>query len=467
MEAVLCNWISPVPLNICKGSNCTTAAVPLNVSQSTTPPPPPPVQLTRVSIGSYLSTSSIKPLIYNSSDTGKSWVLNTTALPVPSNIQPAFAVSNPLSLSSVTCGTTSQAQCVMVGFYRTIDDNTAPIVYTSVDSGKTWALSASLPLPSDIPPNGNQPFLFSVACDNTGLKCTTVGGYTNDLDNFFVPVSYASTDGGKTWVITTTFTLPAASSSNPNIQLQAIHCDSNGKKCTTVGTYVDPSDNTMPLAYTSSNAGTNWTLRSMPTPSDPSSRDAKTQLIGVACDNTAELSCTAVGSYNDSSDVVRVPLAYATSNGGVTWAQITVPLPSAGASVALGGVSCDHSGLICTAVGFYPPLNHLIALPPNPLSYTSTNGGQSWILSAALPVSTTGTYILRGVSCDNATGLQCSAVGTKIVSNKRLPISYISSNGGVTWTITDMTPPTDLSPGLRSSMMRQNPKGFLGLYSVH
>ena len=116
---------------------------------------------------------------------------------------------------------------------------------------------------------------------------------------------------------------------------------------------------------------------------------------------------------------------------------------------ALTDVTCNNTGLHCSAVGFYTNRDSNSA----PLSYTSINGGVSWTVSAdpiPLPSDealTNQTTTLFGITC-NSTGLQCSAVGGyKNKNNDTAPLSYTSTNGGVSWNVSSspLTLPSDVA----------------------
>ena len=161
----------------------------------------------------------------------------------------------------------------------------------------------------------------------------------------------------------------------------------------------------------------------------------------------------AVGYYRTTGNNIS-PLTYTSTNEGATWV-LRNPLPLPGDVAATGiqmselhSIRCDSTELFCCAVGFYRKQNNNLA----PLSYSSTNGGASWSLSNPLPlpadVATNGIQNskLQGVNCD-ATGTHCGAIGFYLTNgNNIVPLSYTTVNGGITWSLsTGFLSPTDVA----------------------
>ena len=231
-----------------------------------------------------------------------------------------------------------------------------------------------------------------------------------------------------------------------------------------VGYYLNTSNNLAPLSYTSPNEGATWSLSAaLPLPADVAANGIQnSKLQGVSCSSTG-IRCAAIGFYFNNRNNLT-PLSYTTANGGTTWSlSATLFLPSDVAAngiqnTELQGVSCDSAGTRCVAVGFYRSTSNNI----NPLSYTSVNGGATWSLSATLPlpVDVAGNggqnSELQGVTCDSAR-TQCSAVGFYLnSSNNLVPLSYVTSNGGVNWSLSAAF----LFPGDMAANGIQNTKLF-------
>lgn len=140
----------------------------------------------------------------------------------------------------------------------------------------------------------------------------------------------------------------------------------------------------------------------------------------------------AVGSY--SHGAVTSPLSYFSIDGGQSWTLSTITGQGTTGVEALRDVACDSSGINCVAVGYYSatgsPTTSAVAT-----SYISTNGGQTWTASPTQPpvAPTASVTLLVGVSCDN-TFLNCAATGSYFNSSQH-PLNYISTNGGQSWSI--------------------------------
>ncbi len=310
--------------------------------------------------------------------------------------------------SPITVTVTVAMPVVSVGF----DNNHAPLSYTSTNSGVAWALSTTQP-PVD---GSGAGILHGVACSGDGATCTTVG-----FDNNTVPLSYTSTNSGVAWALSTT--QPPVNGTGGGY-LNGVACSSDGATCTAIGS----DSSTAPLSYTSTNGGVAWALS---TTQPPVNSSGGGYLNGVACSGDGA-TCTAVGFDNNT-----VPLSYTSTNSGVAWALSTTqpPVNSSGGG-SLYGVVCSSDGAICTAVGFD---NN-----DAPLSYTSTNGGIDWALSTTQPPDNgSGTGHLFGVAC-SSDGAICTAVGFDLTNT---PLSYTSTNSGVTWALSTTQPPDNGTGG--------------------
>ncbi|MCW8409363.1 glycoside hydrolase [Legionella sp. PATHC035] len=347
----------------------------------------------------------------------------TCAGPTPENSLNVTVDSNGPGLTTIS---------LAVGAYGT-NTTGAPVVYKSSDNGMTWP-TAVLPSVSGI--SSFQTFLFGVGC--TGKFCTTIGNYFTN-NGAVQPISYSTKDGGSTWSavnVLSTNGIPAINNYN---QINAVSC--SGSNCTAVGFSGPTSGGTpLPLTYSSTDYGTTWSppnllsIAALP----PANQGAR--LGSVSCSGT---NCTAVGFYYDSLGH-RIPLSYYSTNNGVTWSSAILPstagLPAGNTGAKLNGVSCVGNN--CTAVGETDGPTDV------PFSYTSTDAGHSWseatLLSlSGLPVGSEGVG-LNGVSC---TGTQCVAVGLYRDSSFAVvaPVSYNSSNNGVTWS-SIVLPPTNNFP---------------------
>lgn len=406
-----------------------------------------------VTIGAYINNSGATvPLAY--SNKGTQWILSS-ALPLPpdvieqSNKQDTF-------LNGVACDIGSR-HCAAVGTYATNARTTnplayAPLSYFSTDGGTNWQLSTTLPLPADvvIPASSQASALYSVTCSKlTQRRCTSVGYYIND-QGASAPLSYTTSNRGNDWTLSTTLPLPADVITNAKQQkskLFGVACDAQNKVCNAVGSYINTDGSTVPLIYGSTNQGETWTINQdpFPVPEDAATKNQYSQLSAISCNGLGTL-CNATGYYKTNTGSTA-PLSYISFDGGLTWyLSAQIPLPSdvitqaALQTTYLNGVFCDKFfGLRCSAVGFYTNTKGTIA----PLSYTSTDGGANWtVASAPLPLpanAATGIFAnigLFSVVCDGLKIL-CTAVGYYNTNDNTglAPLSYVSINGGNTWTV--------------------------------
>ena len=172
--------------------------------------------------------------------------------------------------------------------------------------------------------------------------------------------------------------------------LAAVSCPSS-TSCTAVGTYEDSSQNTVSLAERWN--GTRWTVQ--PTPNPPGTLFS--MLLGVSC--ASPIVCTAVGAYYDER-VVQSTLVERWENG--RWRVQASPSPGGNEDSYLLAVSCA-SPTTCTAVGTYDDDY------PNGSTLALRWYGSKWIRSATPDPDGATTSSLVSVSCSSPA--TCTAVG--------------------------------------------------------
>ncbi len=285
--------------------------------------------------------------------------------------------------------------------------------------------------------------LNGVSCDSNGQKCTIVGEIEEGLNTSLV-LSYFTTNGGVSWTLNPTPSVPQNSIST---SLFSISCMNNGLNCKAVGYYSDNAQNLYPLSYSTLDAGVTWTLHNTPPLPNDAAQVQYSAFNHISCGNDTvndAQNCVAVGTY--TGPITFNSFVDHTTNGGATWTNTVLTQPGDISNLDpfsdLLGVSCSSSGLICTAVGFYTNYNTHAAL----YSYSTTNGGQTWSApntAFTLPADAADTQntlqiyplVLSGITC-TSDGQNCIAVGNYYNNlNQIKPLSYETSNAGTTWTL--------------------------------
>jgi hypothetical protein len=351
----------------------------------------------RVTVGLATNAGLVRvPISYVSEDGGATWSAPATQLGIP-----AGGTNN--SLRAVSCSS-SGLICSAVG-NTTIAGVQLPLAYNSINGGLSWSAPV-LPPRRGVNTSND---LRSVSCSASGLLCTAVGRTINAGSK---PLSYYSTDGGASWLAPVALPSPVGTT----ILLNGVSCSSSGLLCVAVGRTTNVISAL--LSYTSTDGGQSW----WPGVQIPGIGNAFNILTSVSCSSSG-LNCSAVGYAIDDNSGAYLAISYTTNNAGITWTG-PVFLPTNGTTDnLLNNVICSDSGLLCTAVGAANVNTTL-----DNLSYTSTDGGNTWS-NPVLPQEPNGsTGLLYGVFCDG-TGIFCTAVGY----NTNDIISYFSTNSGTNW----------------------------------
>jgi endoglucanase len=334
-------------------------------------------------VGSYTDTSGNEQGLIETSS-GHTWT--PAEAPVPAN-----ASGTPDTyLSSVTCP--ASGSCTAGGDYSDTSGGVDPLIETL--SGGTWTPS-ELPQPGNaaVAPNAG---LFAVSCPFG--SCTAVGYY---FDSSSTMQGLIETGSGSTWTAAEA-PLPANAGSNPHVILASVNCPALGS-CTAVGSYTDTSDNSQALIETLS--GGTWTAAQAPLPANAGSGQGG-DLQSVTC-LTGD-SCTAVGGYFDAGGNSQGMVDTFTDG---TWTAVQAPVPAnAGTNplVSLGSVTCLADGS-CTAVGSYTDTSG------NGQAMIDTFSGGTWTAAeAALEANSVSSpySFLSAVDCPAAGS--CTAVGTYV-----------------------------------------------------
>ncbi len=120
-------------------------------------------------------------------------------------------------------------------------------------------------------------------------------------------------------------------------------------------------------------------------------------------------------------------LAIYTSNGGSSWTSATLPSGASGVA-GFTGVSCAAGTTTCVTVGFNSTNN-------DDSTFLSSNGGVTWTTGGSLTNASAG-FAQFSISCSTAT--TCVAAGYYFESGNNVSASYYTINGGSSWTISTL-----------------------------
>lgn len=244
-----------------------------------------------------------------------------------------------------------------------------------------------------------------------------------------IPLYYTTGNGGGTWSSPQAIRTPENTYFNV---LLNIFCDTKNQNCVAVG-YSNTPGNEIPLIYNSHNHGLTWNYIQPVLPSDALTG----VLLGVACDSEVT-QCMAIGYANAGNAII--PISYYSRDGGISWSTPTLlPIPSAATASTLAQVNCDaHTGLHCIAVG-----SARLSGNEAPISYKSTDGGVSW--SNATLLTSPDSSISNGLTvlhCDSL-AQNCIAIGYVLNNGIVHPLSYVSADGGMSWSDSEQLSPPD------------------------
>jgi photosystem II stability/assembly factor-like uncharacterized protein len=370
----------------------------------------PALNRNEVTVGNTTIGGTITPLSYNTTNNGYNWS--------PPVLPPLPAGATTGELLGTSCDN-SGLLCTAVGSGMIAGIN-APVSYLTTDGGSSWINSMASPVP---PPNNTGAELFAVACSGSGLSCTAVGYYFDGVGDTH-NLAFTTHDGGSSW---SSFILPGAPANSDGNTLNAIACDLSGVICIAAGSALSTvTGDTINYSATTRDNGSTWNLVTLPL---TASMISNANVGGIACDSTGLVCAIAGFTTTPAPFTVLNPLVFTTTDGGNSWSNAIFPtLPAGAATGALTAISCNDRGLLCTAVG-----RAIFSGNENPLAYTSKDGGNTWS-SAILPSFPVGGVNgrLSGVSCDNS-GLICTAVGRYTNAGVRRLLSYTTTDGGNTW----------------------------------
>lgn len=222
------------------------------------------------------------------------------------------------------------------------------------------------------------------------------------------------------WTSTQTATPPGAAA-NPGVDYDSLACPSVSS-CTAVGSYGDSSNNTQGLLLTSS--GASWAAHKAPSPSgNPWNYIGEPDSL-VACPSTAK--CFAVNNY-------------LLSGSGKSWRASEMPLPAKAQAESglLTAISCPAI-TFCVAAGTYAgPVSS-----PNGLLVTMS--GSTWKAVAAPLPANASEHIATLVAIACPSTISCTAVGSYTTRAGQTE-GLIDTWSGQSWTATEEPLPSNAS----------------------
>jgi RHS repeat-associated protein len=358
---------------------------------------------------------------------------NGTAMSLESSPNPAGKAI--VQLSDVSC--TSASACASVGFSQTAVGGLASGTLGERWNGSAWSTQSTVD-PEPLPPESR---LGAVSCPTASFcaafgsdssrkqelvrlwngsewkvgnteapvgipadaSCTSATSCMivglNGLGNVKTQLWYVPAEG-KPWTFTP-FTV-AKPTGSTNVKLNSVSCTA-ATTCTAVGSYTDSTGRTVTLAESWN--GSAWSIQTTANPAT-----GTTELLGVSC--TSATSCTAVGKQSSGT--------FAERWNGTSWSISSTPNPT-GSSIQLSDVSCVNS-TFCLAVGGYTEGSN-----PRKTLVERWNGTTWSVISSPNPSGGGGAY-LTDVSC--AETFNCSAVGYYYLSSSSSETRTLVEAGG-------------------------------------
>lgn len=244
------------------------------------------------------------------------------------------------------------------------------------------------------PSGATESRLNSVSCRST-TSCMAVGSY---VDSSKATHPLALSWNGTTWTQTATTGQPAGSTA---AEYTAVSCPTGTSGCGAAGTYTDSGGKKHGFAPWWS--GTAWSELSLPMPEGATESD----FSGTVC--TTASFCHLVGNYHDKEGVVK-PLDLKLNTS--VWVIKSTPLPAGATTGRLNDVSC--SSTTCYGVGYY--LDAGVKK-----TYALKYSGEAWSLtSPTVPAEATSSTLAR-ISCP-ATA-ECTALGSYEKGGETKPLA--------------------------------------------
>jgi len=292
-------------------------------------------------VGTYSATASRNPI-------QEGFVINDVHGHWSSGIEvrlPAGANYNPFTtLSQVSCA--SAGNCSVAGSYIDANNITHALVVNEVAG--TWHAGESVATPDNASSYAGAQ-LSEVSCSSSG-NCSAIGTYntlSGDVE------SMIATEINGAWSHASEVQLPSTAATNPRVVLygfRGIACPSNGN-CTSGGQYVDRSGDVQ--GFLVNEISGKWQVATELTlPAGATQAGKNGGVVSVTCSSAGD--CSAGAAYENSSGQYEALVA---SEINHSWnSETTLSLPSNATTVGTAGgvyaVECQPTGS-CTAVGSY------------------------------------------------------------------------------------------------------------------
>ena len=326
------------------------------------------------------------------------------------------------ALESVSCP--SAGNCSAVGWYADGSGKTQGLLLT--ETAGRWAAGVEAVLPANAGASAGIPgaFVRFVSCASAG-NCSAVGTYP-DSSGGQQGMLLTETDGS--WSAGVEAVLPAnAVSSGEFVQWGSLSCASPGD-CAAVGEYSAVGRFLQALLLTKTNGS--WSAGVDAAPASPAA-----WLGSVSCASAGN--CTAVGGFDDSSNVQQGLLLTETAGSWGPPVEAGLPSDNTNLGAELDSVSCASAGN-CSAVGLYDASEVFVARDVSEfqgkgLLLTETAGSWATGVGAVLPADAAGPNAVNqtnppAVSCSSAGN--CSAVASYFDSTFGLQGVLLSETAG-------------------------------------
>ncbi|MDF1757626.1 MAG: sialidase family protein [Legionellaceae bacterium] len=249
-------------------------------------------------------------------------------------------------ISGLECSETGE-QCVLLE--QKFASNSL-YIYRTQDSGQTWSNATNIDEESSHRYNDT----YDLSCSSSGLLCTAVGVTRNSLKGD-IASAYRTEDGGLTWSGPYFVNDENSGLVEQTVDdvLTGVHCDDTGLTCIamryreirlTKGKYY-PIQSLLDV-YTTRDGGINWEKTGS---IDNSNGSIYETFLALKCDSTLQKCLIFNTPLSDEDNGVETPLAYITSDGGYTWT--TKMIKSGQQSYVVTDISCDLNLALCQAVG--------------------------------------------------------------------------------------------------------------------